>query len=347
LILAGEARAAARDWVEQHAAGAPWFRGAYLAGSTADRPADAVQPPWSDVDVTVVVAGATAPPKPGKLRHRGALLEVTYLPEELLADHARVGATHYLAPSFAGPAEGVLLDPTGMLGRLRAAIAPTFAEPAAVRKRVADVLGKARMRLSALDHEAPWPQQVMAWLFPSSLDTVAVLVAAGQRPTVRLRYRRARDVLYAAGRPDLYSRTLELLGCAGVDAAVVARHLDRLGDVFDEAAAVGRTPFFFSSDISAAARSIAIEGSRALVDAGDHREAVFWIVATFARCQQILDADAPPERARVGDRAFRAALRDLTGVHDPDDLRTRAAATLGLLPMLEDEAATLIVGHDR
>jgi hypothetical protein len=337
-MLAGDARAAARDWVRQHAAGRPGFRGAYVAGSVSDRPADAVQPPWSDVDVTVVVAGSTAPPKPGKLRHRGALLDVSYLPEEILADPERVAATHYLAPAFAGP-DAVLLDPTGLLGRLRAAIAPTYSSPAAVRRRVADVLTAVRMRLTALDDAAPWSQQVMGWLFTTTLVPVAALVAAGERPTVRLRCLRARDVLH--DHPDLYLRMLELLGCADVDAAVVARHLDRLSEVFDEAAAVGRTPFFFSSDISVEARPIAIEGSRALVDAGDHREAVFWIIATFTRCQQILDADAPPERSWAASQTFRAALADLTGVHGPDDLRTRSAATLALLPELEDAMAMI------
>jgi hypothetical protein len=337
-MLAGEARDAARHWVREHAAGAAGFRGAYLAGSAADRPADAEHPPWSDVDVTIVVAGETAPPKPGKVRHDGALLDISYLPQELLADPERVAATHYLAPSFAGP-DGVLLDPTGRLGRLRAAIAPTYDSPPAVQRRVEDVLTAVRMRLTAADPAAPWPQQVLAWLFPTTLVAVAALVAAGRRPTVRLRYRAARDVLSG----DRYARMLELLGCAGIDAAVVARHLDRLEEVFDEAAAVGRTPFFFSSDISARARPIAIDGSRALVDAGDHREAVFWIVATFARCQQILDADAP-ERSGAADRAFRAALAELTGVRSPDDLRARAAATLAYLPELEETAAGIVDG---
>ncbi|MGH3586487.1 MAG: hypothetical protein ACRDQ0_09190, partial [Pseudonocardia sp.] len=136
----GEARAAALDWVRRHAAADPGFRGAFLTGSAADRDGAQPQPPWSDVDVTVVVAGDAAPPKPGKISHRGALLDVNVVPEALLADVQKVAATHYLAPSFTGPPDRVLLDPTGLLGRLRAAIAPTFAEPAAVRRRVEDVL---------------------------------------------------------------------------------------------------------------------------------------------------------------------------------------------------------------
>jgi hypothetical protein len=336
-VLAGEARAAALDWVRQHVAAQPWFRGAFLTGSAPDRPADAAHPPWSDVDVTVVVAGKSAPRKPGKVRHRGVLLDVNHLPEERFADPGRVAATHYLAPSFAGPADAVLLDPTGLLARLRAAVAPTFAEPAAVRRRVADVLTTMRSRLAAVDPTAPWHEQVMAWMFPSSLVTVAVLVAAGRRPTVRLRYRAARDVLCAAGRPDLYLRFLELLGCADVDVAVVLRHLDRLADVFDAAAAVGRTPFSFSSDITVEARPIALDGTRALLDAGDHREAVFWVVATFARCQQILTTDAPPGRGRAGELAFREAAGELLGVHSPDDLRARSAGTLDIVPALTAE----------
>src|SRR5690606_13602228 len=270
-----------------------------------------------------------APPKPGKVRHRGALLDVTYLPVSALADPEKVAATHYLAPSFAGP-DAILSDPTGLLGGLRAHIAPTFRSPAAVRKRVADVLAAVRTRLAARDEAAPWPQQVLAWLFPASLVAVAVLVAAGERPTVRTRYRRARAVL--GEESGLYARMLGLLGCADVDAEVVVGHLDRLAVVFDEAAAVGPTRFPFASDISAQARPVAIDGSRALVAAGDHREAVFWIVATFARCERILGdrPDAPD---------FSAALAELVGVRGPGDLRARTAATLAFLPELEEATA--------
>lgn len=341
-----DARAAARHWVRWHAAPAPGFLGAFLTGSAAAKDGDEPLPPWSDVDVAVVLAGAAEVPKLGKVRHRGALLDVTYLPEELLADTERVAAMHYLAPSFAGPADRVLLDPTGLLERLRSAIAPTFAEPAAVRLRCADVLDTARARLVALDRTARWHEQVTAWMFSSSLVTVAVQVAAGRMPTVRLRYRAARDVLRAHGRTDLYQHFLELLGCADVERSVVARHLDRLAGVFDEAAAVGRTPFFFSTDISAEARAIAIDGSRVLVEGGEHREAVFWIVATFARCQQILVADAPPERRRAGEQAFGSAVGELLGLHDPDGLQARSAGTRALLPELEESLAA-IGGYDR
>jgi hypothetical protein len=48
----------------------------------------------------------------------------------------------------------------------------------------------------------------------------------------------------------------------------VDHHLSELAKTFDAAAAVAKTPFFFSTDITPAARPIAIDGSRELIHAG-------------------------------------------------------------------------------
>jgi hypothetical protein len=84
--------------------------------------------------------------------------------------------------------------------------------------------------------------------------------------------------------------------------------------------------------IAAAARMIAIDGSQHFVDDGDHREGVFWIIATFARCQQILAVDAPLSVRCGGAAAFRAAVDDLLGLRDFEALRDRATAVWALLP---------------
>ncbi|MFJ4922952.1 hypothetical protein [Streptomyces sp. NPDC088725] len=57
-------------------------------------------------------------------------------------------------------------------------------------------------------------------------------------------------------------------------------------------------------------RPIAIDGSRELIDGGLHREAVFWIVAAFARCHTVLAADAP-DAHRAWEPEFLAAVADL------------------------------------
>jgi hypothetical protein len=333
-MLVRDAIAAARDWVHRDAARLPGFAGAFLAGSTAHRDGRDELPPWSDVDVRVVIRGPL-PPKPGKLRHGGVLLDVDVVAAAELADADQVAGSFHLAPCFA--ADGVLADPTGLLRRLRAAVAPAFARPAQVRRRCADVADRIGRRLAALDPAQPWPQQVLAWLFPATLLTNVVLVAALRNPTVRLRFPAARAVLQAEGHPDLAERFFALLGCAAVDRAVVARHLDRLEDVFDRAAALGDSSFAFSSDITPLARPIAIDGSRWLVESGDHRDAVFWIVATHARCRQILDLRAPdPAGAEFG-----AVVADLLGLDGPAALRERADAVPAALPHVWAVAAAI------
>jgi hypothetical protein len=338
-VLVAEARAAGRDWVIAHAAVTPGFRGAFFSGSVASRPETAEQPRWSDVDVMVVLATDPVPPKPGKIRHRGALLDVTYLPWSLVTDIDVVARSYHLAPCFTG--DHVILDPTGHLRLLRDTIAPSFADAVAVERRYEDVITALEARLAVLDPAAAWHDQVMAWMFPASLPTHVVLVAARRNPTVRLRYLAAREVLAVQGLDGLYARLLELLGCAGCHRETVQCHLDRLAVVFDEAVGVSRTPFFFSSDITAAARMIAIDGSQHLVDDGDHREGVFWIIATFARCQQILAVDAPLSVRRGGAAAFRAAVDDLLGLRDFEGLRDRATAVRALLPELRRAAASI------
>ncbi len=125
------------------------------------------------------------------------------------------------------------------------------------------------------------------------------------------------------------------------DRPSVQGHLDELSDVFDQAVAVAKTPFFFSGDITPDGRPVAIDGSQLLIDDGDHREAVFWLMATYARCQKILSADASPSLRHAGSVSFCSAVRELLGVHDIAELFRRRDALRKLLPVLSDAAASI------
>ena len=139
-------------------------------------------------------------------------------------------------------------------------------------------------------------------------------------------------VLIAAGHLGTYRELLGLLGCADLPADRVRHHLRALAATFDATAEVARTPFFFRNDIAPGARAVAIDGSQALVDAGDHREAMFWIIATFTRCHTILATDAPALHKTLAPD-FLAAVADL-GVTSPQDLRARAGEVTRYLPRL-------------
>jgi hypothetical protein len=345
----GDARAAAADWVFRYAQDQPGFRGAYLSGSTISLSDDAELPATSDVDVLVVTAATSvdrptsedAPTKVGKLRHRGVLLDIGSVPEDRLRTPEQVLGCYRLAGSFR--TDRIIADPTGWLHRLQVAVAADFARYRWVSRRCEEALRIIEERLAGLDSAAPFHQQVTGWLFAAGGTVHLPLVAALRNPTVRLRYLAAREVLAGYRLDEHYRPLLELLGCADLARDTVARQLDDLARTFDVAAAVARTTFAFSSDVTPVARYLAMEGSRQLIERGDHREAVFWIVATYARCHAILAVDAPDLHWQLAP-AFRATMTDL-GIGSPADIECRAGLIRGALPGLRLLAAKIMSGN--
>jgi hypothetical protein len=327
----GFARSAAAEWVMQHASREAWFRGAYFSGSTIGLPDHAELSAASDIDVVIVTAHAEPPLKLGKFVYRDTLVEVTYLSWNQLSSVEEVLTSYHLAGSFRE--DTIIADPTGHLRTLQSQVSRHFADLAWVRRRCENAREKIENGLRSIDTSAPLHDQVMAWLFPTGVTTHVLLVAALRNPTVRLRYLAVRDVLMEYGHADFYLDLLKLLGCADLSPQRVEHHLGELARTFDAAAAAAKTPFFFSTDITAKARPVVIDGSRQLIRAGYHREAVFWIVATFARCHKIMAADAPPDMQREHAPAFNAIIADL-GITSTDALLHHAEDVLRFLPRL-------------
>lgn len=185
---------------------------------------------------------------------------------------------------------------------------------------------------------------MLAWLFPTGVTTHVLLTAGLGNPTVRLRYLAVGTLLADYGLAGFTEELLALLGCGHLTGERVERHLAAMTAVFDDAAAVARTPFPFASDISAAARPIAVDGGRDLIAGGHHREAVFWIVATYARCLTILAGDAPAATRARHEPGFAALLADL-GVADPAALGRRARETLDFLPRLREVTEAILAAN--
>lgn len=197
--------------------------------------------------------------------------------------------------------------------------------------------------LGRLDTAAPLHDQVTSWVFPAGVTTHVLLTAGLRNPTVRLRYLAARELLTEYGRAGFHEELLRLLGCADLTRERVARHLEAMTAVFDATVPIAVTPFFFSSDITALARPIAVDGSRDLVERGLQCEAVFWIAATYARCLKVLAADAP-ETVRAFAGGFADLIGDL-GVTTPADLRGRARDVVGFLPRLRAVTEEILAGN--
>jgi hypothetical protein len=186
---------------------------------------------------------------------------------------------------------------------------------------------------------------VLAWLFAAGVTCHVLLVAGLRNPTVRRRYEAVKELLHTYGRDADYTPLLALLGCAHLDAAQVSRHVDALEAVFDAAGAALSSPYAYAADLGADARPVAIDGSRELIAAGLHREAVFWIVATYSRCLQVLGRDAPAATRERYLPAYQRLLADL-GIASPDDLPPRRAAVEAFLPELWHLAEAIMAANE-
>ena len=327
-MLVRVAKLAAEEWVRREGSGLPGLEGAYLAGSVTTLADGKPLPESSDVDITVVME-EPPPVKKGKFRFRGALLEVSYeamerirTPEAVLGD-----------PHLAGGIRGmhIVTDPSGRLRRLQDEVAQRYACRRWVRQRCRTASATATGRLQPLDGSAPLHDRVTAWLFGTSLTALILLLAGLRPPTVRRRYAVVRDVLHEYGRPDFHEALLQLLGCSDWSRSLAERHLDAVANAFDRAKCLPKGAFPFAADISDAARPVAIDGSRALIEQGFHREAVFWMVATYARCQWILHFNGLSEKGDRHRQGFLSMLSDL-GIDATADLETRCKQVLAFLP---------------
>lgn len=319
-----EARAVAARWVAGHRV--PGFVGAYVSGSAAWLPPEADLPATSDVDIVILIDGEM-PPKLGKFHHQGVLLEVSHAP---LEPAEAVLASPALAP---GLSRGVILsDPYGQLAALHAGVAKEFARPHWVRARCA-ALEDRIATLSHLDVSQPLADRVMAWAFPTSLPTLVILTAAHTNLTVRRRYVAAREILMRYGEADFYEELLDWLGVAHLEKAEVAAHLDRLAEVYDRVPYDPAKPY--GTDLSPGSRRISIDGTRDLIEQGLHREAVWWIVVTYARCLTF----SPYGTAALQD------LLDSLGAGTPEARRSKANAVIAGLPRLQQVRDTILREH--
>jgi len=333
------AREAARQWVIEHGSSTPGFRGAYTAGSTNWLPDDAALAATSDFDVMVVVENPSSAGHRRKFISRDVLLEVSYLGFDQFQSPDRVLSNYHLAPSLR--TAQILLDPSGHLAALSAAVRSGYAQRSWVRKRCAHAQNNVLARLRPLSEDSPLHDQVIAWLFAAGITTHVLLVAGLRNPTVRTRYTAVRELLADYGHLEFYETLLELLGCAQITPGRVEQHLAALASLFDAATEVIKTPFPFASDISPLARPVAIEGSRNMIEDGYHREAMFWIAVTHSRCHQVLHRDAPAASQQTYSQSYRDLLEDL-GVSSFAAVRARCQEVDRFLPQVWEMAEAIM-----
>jgi hypothetical protein len=340
-MIVKEAKDAARQWVMEEGSKTPGFYGAFYHGSTNWLADDAPFSATSDVDIMLVFAD---PPqvKLGKFIYREVMLEVSYLPRDQLQSAELILGQSHMAGSFRGPS--IILDPSGQLTKLQVAVAKEYAKRQWVYKRCQHARDKVLRNLQWLNESEPFHDQVMAWLFATGVTTHMLLVAGLKNPTVRRRYVATQELLADYGYLDFYETLLELLGCAQMSRARAEDHLVALTAVFDVTKGVVKTPFFFASDLSDMARPIAIDGSRALIERGCHREAIFWLAVTYSRCQKVLYHDVPEAVQDRFSPGYRQLLADL-GITSFADLQQRGEQVKAILPRVWEVAEAIMAAN--
>ena len=341
-MIVGQAKQIARQWIVEEASGEPGFRGAFFHGSVNWLEDDAALADSSDLDVMVVLEPPLPSSGPGKFRYRGVLLEVSYLESDRIQSPEQILGQYELAGSFRGPS--IVLDPTGKLGQLQEAVSRCYAQGRWVRLRCQRARDKVLRYLGALAASDHLHEQVTTWLFGTGVTTHVLLVAGLRNPTVRRRYVAVRELLAEHDQLDLYEKLLELLGCAQWTRAQAEHHLSALSEAFDTARTLDTTPFFFGADLSDIARPIAIDGSRELIERGQHREAVFWLAATWSRCLKVLEHAAPVETQDRFSPGYRELLDDL-GILSFTDLQQRARQVRALLPRICEVAEAIMAAN--
>lgn len=315
-----QAIAAAKDWVCAQAAKMPGYCGAYLSGSVLERSADEIWPQDSDVDVVVVFDGEL-PDKIGKFRRQGVLLEITLMMKDVFTDDAHVLSTHYLA--FALNGGWVLDDPQGFLVPLAKRVQAAYMQPEWLMKRVESAGAIAYNHISALGNRAAEENIFMSCGFGPSAIALPILAAAGCNCTVRKRIPKAKNVLRKYGYADFCERLDEVIGCKGLMRADLLPHMEALERTYSIAMnTTGPSKDYpFRSDIRPDAWDVAIGGTYGMLMSDAPGDAVFWMIATFARCMVILHMDDIPayEACLPGMRAFAKTL----GVGDAEAIAER------------------------
>lgn len=308
-MTTAQAIAAACTWVMAEARALPGYCGAYLSGSVLEQAMDAAWPPDSDVDVVALFDG-DLPRKIGKIRRDGVLLEITAMPKTAVAEDETVLRTHYLA--FALNGGQVLDDPQGFLAPLSGRVQAAFWKAEWLLARVESTAAIARRHIGGMTAAQTPEDRLMSCGFGPSAIALPILAAAGRNCTVRKRLPKARDVLWECGFGEFAGKLEAALGCVGLTAQQLLPHMDALDRAYYLAMNTSgpSEDYAFRSDIRPEARATAIDGTRELLLGENPSDAVFWMMATFARCMTVLRMDdlRTYERCLPDMQAFALAL---------------------------------------
>ncbi|MDQ2683763.1 MAG: hypothetical protein M3Y37_09580, partial [Chloroflexota bacterium] len=294
----------------------------------------------SDVDVLVVPHPGAEVPARAKHVEAGLALDVSTIDRSELEPADRILGTYHLAGSLRS-ARSILYDPQGWLTNNQRMVEAGFDDPRWVRTRYEGAIRRIESNLRHLETAESLEARVIGWLFAAGITTHVLLVAGLRNPTVRSRYVATRSMLAELGHPEMYAPLIDLLDPPKCGPTWVGMYIDSLEIVFDRARHLRKTWFHFAPDISQSGRVGEIDAARELVRAGHHREAMFWIGVTAARCTLILNTDVDDSPGARHNKLLAELAYGFRIKHE-DHVANRADELRSMIPRLRADAEALI-----
>ena len=324
-----EARRKSAEWLDQHAPSIDGYRGALFGGSTNFMDPNAELPPGSDIDLWMLVADESQCLPQKKVDGGGFVIEACYhlfdhysVPEEVILKA-------YYAPHFSR--DCVISDPTGKLTAVNEYVRRHFRDPDTILSRLDSVYRNGRRYFDrAMDDSTDIVGKSLGYLLGIKNLASQFAVAGLGAPPVRKCLVVSREYCEEHGREDIHNRILETFRFAGLTVDHVQGALRETEAAFERAIQVIKSSFWGDFNVNEDARSIAIDGSRPLIETGYHREAMFFVLFNFNRCHMAIRNDAPEEEKPAWLKRYRDVF-SLVGAGAVESMRERSKAGMQIL----------------
>ena len=332
-----------KAWVTQEGSKTPGFCGAYLTGSLNAMSSEEPFPAYRDVDLHIVLQeGGKSSEANLEVSYHGLILECGFKGLDEYASPDVVLANPHIAPHLA--VNSLLADPTGQLTILQQEVAQAFAQRPWVTARCTYEKNRVLGHLEQLRQVTTPFNATLQLYWTANFLAGLIAVASLKTPTHRKALILLKELLQQQGRPDLHEKLLDLLGYRYLRMDQVGLYLHACAAAFDRAIQVKKTPSAWDIKLHPHIRPYAIEGAQEMIDAGYHREAMFWIEVFLAISMAAIHNDAPETDKLHFQNALNKLLKDL-GRSTPDDWALRYLQANSLKDAIFELADTIVQHH--
>lgn len=332
-MLVSEAKIIAHEWAQAYLATFPRAVGALFAGSINDKPDEAEWTDGSDVDMYFYQSGETTP-RPPKLPYRGLILEPSHHSAEQLTNSEKILGDAHQAPHIARGK--IISDPTGILRQTMVTVAADFSKFVWIQKRMDWAFNNATSKLTSCLNAKDDGKIWSLCSYTLGIRNIAALaaIASMRNPTFRRCLVVSRDVLTPHGYGPLHEEVLNILGSHNATPVLVQAQLLPMLEIFRRAVIVTRKPFFFQFELDASAEPIFHQGTQEMIDGGDHREAMLFILFVYSFCGQAIENDGS-EADKILFQKYLQNTTGLVGGQTLSDIQDRSRRALALLPEIK------------